>query len=92
MPNHPLAFPQPMVVIDGRITSSDEYSTGTCGMELRDYFAGQALVGLLMQQTNIAAMKAILEGVGIEVHAAVGATAYAYADGMLAAREKGGAR
>lgn len=61
------------------------------GMELRDYFAAQALVGLLMQQSNMTAMKAILEGVGIEVHAAVSGLAYNYADAMLAAREKGGA-
>jgi hypothetical protein len=88
----PLAFPQPMVNRDGHVVAADEYADHYGGMELRDYFAGQAIVGILMQQTNVAAMKAILEGVGIEVHAAVGAAAYAYADAMLAARAKGGER
>lgn len=50
------------------------------GMELRDYFAGQAIVGLVMANAPLAAHFTL-----------VAQEAYQVADAMLAAREKGGA-
>ena len=49
------------------------------GMSLRDYFAGQALVGLL-------AMPASLDGMG-KTDKLIAQYAYAVADAMLAARD-----
>ena len=42
------AFPRPMVIahrLDGHISTEDE---GTEGMSMLDYFAGQALIGILV--------------------------------------------
>ena len=55
-------------------------SHGSFGMTLRDYFAGQALVG----------MSAHKDSSKWEMHE-ITADAYAYADAMIAAR-KGGAK
>lgn len=49
-PENPLAFPRPMTRIQrigGGITTDD----GEPGMSLRDWFAGQALIGLLANST-----------------------------------------
>lgn len=47
------------------------------GMTLRDWFAGQALAGLMAEKDNVSAPINILTG-----------TAYEYADAMLAERAK----
>jgi len=64
------AFPVPEILIDENICHPSVYQ----GMTMRDYFAGQALVGLLSSrgyhERNIAAMDA-----------------YNLADAMLTARE-----
>lgn len=57
---------------------------GERGMSLRDYFAGQALMGLLSgndDYTNVP--------VGEGVHNHVAKNCYAFADAMLKAREEG---
>jgi hypothetical protein len=55
------------------------------GMTLRDYFAGQALAGIVgkAQMARMALSR---------VEQEVAADAYSYADAMLAGREKGGAK
>ena len=56
------------------------YSVG--GMSLRDYFAGQALAGLLASYANPGANCAPTSDVAAN-------ESYAYADAMLAERERG---
>lgn len=70
-PANPFAFPSPD---DGR--PSDGY-----GMTLRDWFAGQALIGIATK-----GMPSSLGGDLERYLLASGTTAYAYADAMLAAR------
>lgn len=53
-----------------------EFMSGHCGMSLRDYFAGQALVGLLTLSANGRSNVRLAD------------EAYVYADAMLAARER----
>lgn len=62
------AFPRTVQAWNGNLTAHD-------GMTLRDWFAGQALVGL---SHDVAISKA-------------GVIAYEYADAMLAARKGGAA-
>jgi hypothetical protein len=57
----------------------EHYGTGYRGMTLRDYFAGQALAGMLINYTTQKL------GVGEETCAK---GAYQFADAMLAARER----
>lgn len=59
-------------------------------MSLRDWFAGQALPGILTQEVNDSrarARKECSKESGILVRDAVAAMAYEYADAMIAARE-----
>jgi len=74
------AFPVPMFTreADGQPMSATEYGLG--GMTLRDWFAGQALVGLLSGPAE--------EGATTPDRKAV--VAYQFADAMLKAR--GGAK
>ena len=59
----------------------DMSKTQCLGMTLRDWFAGQALVG------------AVAGGRGLVIsHTMFASSAYAIADAMLAEREKGGAK
>lgn len=58
---------------------AEHYGTGYRGMTLRDYFAGQALAGMLINYTTQKF------GVGEETCAK---GAYQFADAMLAARER----
>ncbi len=53
------------------------------GMTLRDWFAGQALTGIVLSPLG--------QG-GRITFSATAIDAYTYADAMLAAREKGGAK
>lgn len=67
------AFPEHVAISpSGDIFGSHYYSSG---MSLRDYFAGQALAGILADPSN---------GGHIKMNAG---DAYAYADAMLSARE-----
>jgi hypothetical protein len=45
------AFPVPVAEIHGIATHSGEFGSEMLGMSLRDYFAGQALAGLLANVT-----------------------------------------
>lgn len=58
----------------------------TCGMTLRDYFAGQALVGCFNFWAQVQRMSTI----GDPDQKAITQLAYEYADAMLAARATGG--
>lgn len=76
MPSNPYVFPQPMVERHGMITASCDYGDYG-GMDLRDYFAAHAM----------GVMIGTLEKFDLDTARA----AYACADAMLAARDKGGA-
>lgn len=54
------------------------------GMTLRDYFAGQALVGQLAANPTVPGLSPD------QLRTVVALNAYEYADAMLRAREKGG--
>ena len=68
--------------------SDNTTTSGVKGMTLRDYLAGQALVGLVALHspvtTNMATGSVTVQGVAPEVVI----FAYAYADAMLAERER----
>ena len=64
-------------------TTSTPYSPG---MSLRDWFAGQALAGMLSGPDSPPAET------WEEMVQHISATAYDYADAMIAARSKGGAQ
>lgn len=74
------AFPLPMVETkESGIIDAGEYSGGeNSGMSLRDWFAGQMLVGLIGRHSS-------LNG---DAHKSLTAMAYQIADAMLVAREK----
>jgi hypothetical protein len=64
------------------------------GMTLRDYFAGQALIGIINQSTIAEVANTIMTvaaAKGVTEHYVMAISAYKYADEMLAARERGGA-
>jgi hypothetical protein len=84
MPDNPFAFPQPVAAANGAIFMPCENHSDFAGMELRDYFAGQALVGLIHHYHEDRAA-------GHEPLRELAELSYSYADHMLAAREKGGA-
>lgn len=73
-PQNPFAFPKMEVAVNGNNTST---ASGP-GMTLRDYFAGQALVGLLSDCVKAK----------IDPDDATAIAAYGYADAMLKEREK----
>jgi hypothetical protein len=59
--------------------------------DLRDYFAGQALIGVINQSTiaEVAGtIMAVAARYGVSEHDVIARAAYTYADAMLAAREK----
>lgn len=61
------------------------------GMSLRDYFAGQALVGIissLASESMLSAFAKEAARVSISTTKAAGIAAYEYADAMLAARKE----
>ena len=55
------------------------------GMSLRDWFAGQALVGFLASPSNVDALK---KSAGEDFMEALGGICYEFADALLAARER----
>ena len=70
------AFPQPCATADGAIYTSGEKSNANIGMSLRDWFAGQALQGMLANhEYNL-------------TDEALAVRAYSKASAMLAARER----
>lgn len=76
------AFPVPVVEYQGShypMSGDPSYLKHGGGMTLRDWFAGQALSGILMNYTT--------EKFGVS-ELDVGFCAYKYADAMLAARER----
>lgn len=75
------AFPQPLAV-----GPNDDMYPAYPGMTLRDYFAGQALAGILSGGIEPLGRQAINTGVHPSQIAAV--AAYEYASAMLLARQK----
>ena len=73
-PNNPLAFPSP----ESMELPSGKTITGTPGMTLREYFAGQALAGICADPSRSGSNRLYAE------------VCYGLADAMLAAREGGG--
>lgn len=76
------AFPQPVTV-----GPNDDMYPAYPGMTLRDWFAGQALAGIC---SDGAALRRFQEA-GLQASEVAAQSAYAAADAMLAARQKGGA-
>lgn len=82
MAENPPAFPIPeQVFSDGEMNVTRQ---GSYGMTLRDYFAGQAIVGLIHHYHSE-------RGIGPNPFAELARISYVYADAMLVAREKDGA-
>lgn len=72
------AFPHSIAVApSGDVYTS--YDSGGRGMSLRDYFAGQALAGMIESH-----------GMGESRHEYAARDAYKFADAMIAARNDGG--
>lgn len=71
------------IILEKRIPAFPESCNGQIvqGMSLRDYFAGQALVGLLSMNRDI-----IEDGKGNRI--TIQKASFLYADGMLKEREK----
>lgn len=62
---------------------SDPHTHGTRGMSLRDYFAGQALQGLLADTE----FKPSIKDGGEDFKTIAARSAYSYADAMIRARK-----
>jgi hypothetical protein len=76
------AFPSPLVRNeDGERFFADDYGYG--GMTLRDYFAGQALQGMLASNIQVPVGSAPQTNIIL-----LASACYRAADAMLAAREK----
>lgn len=77
------AFPRPATPNTGALAQE--------GMSLRDYFAGQALVGLIVgiDPSPYVSGTRILKDLDLDSATSAASRAYAYADAMLAEREKG---
>ncbi|ODU28761.1 hypothetical protein [Sphingopyxis sp. SCN 67-31] len=73
-PENPYAFPW---------RCDDNTQAGDSGMELRDWLAGQALIGILSSGTTHMTSGQTIDG----YHAMVAYGAYALADAMLLARQ-----
>lgn len=90
LPPNPYAFPRPSVYTTAD-QSSEEHGAG--GMELRDYFAAQALIGVITQSTIAEVAQTIVTVAaanGVTEHDVMARAAYRYADAMLTERQKGG--
>lgn len=75
-PENPKAFPR----------QDDIFEHGEVGMTLRDYYAGQALIGIV--SSNDPAVGKIAQKSNTEVQDLVAEMSYVYADAMLAERSK----
>jgi len=69
----------------GRQPQSAWGMEGDKGMSLRDWFAGQALAGML---ANAEWMRFLARDAGNDAHARLATHSYGYADAMLAARKE----
>ena len=78
MSDNPSAFPHDLLRDDDAYPTHD----ASPGMTLRDYFAGQALAGMLAHGTRYKPR----EGADRNWHVAIADEAYELADAMLAAR------
>ena len=90
-PENPPAFPVPpgVTTFTGDPRDGAGYEPSQAGMTLRDYFAGQALIGELSCATSEGCVDALVRaahkaGMGIEERIAW--NCYRMADAMLAAR------
>lgn len=71
----------------GTLPDGNDAETAQAGMSLRDWFAGQALVGILALPLNAEEHKVIArQNAGI--HTVMAVNAYRYAGAMLAERNK----
>lgn len=87
------AFPCPYMMQDAA-SGATQHVASEPGMSLRDYFAGQALCGLLNKSQNTPCACTAPEDVAAEradVAERIAAACYRFADAMLAARKSGGA-
>lgn len=76
------AFPVPMVHYDGNF-----FNVTDTGMTLRDWFAGQALAGILAGGSNWNSVSAeVMRNEGIWGDVSTTEIAYRFADAMIAAR------
>lgn len=87
------AFPRS--IHGAQIPGNNEWERATYGMTLRDWFAGQALIGILRDPSDTSkqcakyAMDDIRDGKPLNSFTKiVAASCYAYADALLAEREK----
>lgn len=94
-----LAAPLPAIGDDGGQAFSFVEPPTSCGvapgMTLRDWFAGQALVGELAATNTNSAASATVQAAsenGRSIEEQVAANCYDLADAMLAARKEGGAK
>lgn len=77
------AFPQTLAAdATGNLRSSDEPGQGRCGMDLRDWFAGQSIVAIHLQ--SMLAMH--MESPANPNRDDIAVEAYRQADAMLTAR------
>lgn len=63
------------------------------GMTLRDYFAGQAIAGVIrstVEADSAAVLSESADATGLAIEQVIARSAYEIADAMLAAREKAG--
>lgn len=80
-PNNPSAFP---IAFDGRFGAYE----AAPGMSLRDWFAGQALVGLLANSGNNPVVAGLARERDVTVDEFIAQMAFNAADAMLSEREK----
>jgi hypothetical protein len=77
MTDNPPAFP-----------NASDYLDNSYGMTLRDWFAGQALAGIMANAHMIEALRSAAKVRGLDNHDAFGIAAMQMADAMLAARKE----
>lgn len=81
------AYPQvPIRTDDGMVVTIGAYVSGFDDMSLRDWFAGQALVGILSNDSLLYRIRS--ESIMATVHDAAADFALEVADAMLKARKK----
>lgn len=86
------AFPALQFIVPNDLEARHVARLGeTQGMSLRDYFAGQVLMGLVSAETNATLAKArstVADKMGQPIEALMARECYEIADAMIAAREK----